>query len=177
MSRNAKAALVTMLALAIPVAAATISTAAARTTGKAAFRGQIIAPARSGVRTVVASMIAVRGVFNGVGRIVEIPSRAGDPDNVVRDDLVFAAGTMHLVSTGQPPRVSLDPQTCAGTVRIRQTAKVEGGTRRFRHATGTFKGRARTYAVLARNADGSCNEQADALLDADAVFGRGTLRF
>jgi type 1 fimbria pilin len=176
MSRIVRAALVTSLAIGMLLAAAGV-TAATRTTGKASFRGQIIAPAQSGSRTVVSSMIAVKGVFSGVGRIVEVPNRRGDADNVSRDDLVFAGGTMHLVSTSQQPHISLDPKTCAGTVRIKQTAKVEGGTRKFRHATGTFKGKVRAYAVLARNPDGSCNEQADALLDADVVSARGTLSF
>ncbi|UGS38394.1 hypothetical protein [Capillimicrobium parvum] len=62
-------------------------------------------------------------------------------------------------------------------MRIKQTGKIQGGTRKFRHATGTFKGTVRAYAVLARNPDGSCNQQADALLDADAFSGRGTLSF
>jgi len=176
MSRNGRAALVTMLAIATPLTALA-GPAAARTTGKASFRGQIIAPARAGSRTVVSSMIAFKGVFNGVGKIVEVPNRPGDPDTVSRDNLVFAAGTMHLVSTSQQPQVTLDTQTCAGTVRIKQTGKVQGGTRKFRHATGTFKGTVVVHAVLARNPDGSCNQQADALLDADVVSGRGTLSF
>src|SRR4051794_23712402 len=114
MTRNVRAALVTMLAIGMPLAASAVP-AAARTTGKASFRGQIIAPAQSGTRTVVSSMIAFKGVFNGVGKIVEVPNRPGDPDNVSRDNLVFAHGTMHLLSTNQQPQVSLDPQTCAGT--------------------------------------------------------------
>lgn len=176
MSRNARAALITMLAIATPLTALAVP-AAAQTTGKASFRGQIIAPAQSGSRTVVSSMIAFKGVFNGVGKIIEVPNRPGDPDNVSRDNLVFAAGTMHLVSTSQEPQITLDPQTCAGTVHINQTGKVHGGTRKFRHATGTFKATVDAYAVLARNPDGSCNQQADALLDADVVSGRGTLAF
>jgi hypothetical protein len=176
MSHNVRAALITMLAIGTPLTALAVP-AAARTTGKASFRGQIIAPAQSGSRTVVSSMIAFNGVFNGVGKIVEVPNRPGDPDNVSRDNLVFAAGTMHFVSTGQQPQITLDPQTCTGTVRIKQTAEVQGGTRKFRHASGTFKGTVNAYAVLARNPDGSCNQQADALLDADVVSGRGTLSF
>jgi hypothetical protein len=38
---------------------------------------------------VVGTAIAARGVFNGVGRIVERPNRPGDSDKVTRDDLVF----------------------------------------------------------------------------------------
>src|SRR3954447_12083676 len=134
MSRNVRAALITMLAIGTPLTASAVP-AAARTTGKASFRGQIVAPAQSGSRTVVSSMIAFKGVFNGVGKIVEVPNRPGDPDNVSRDNFVFARGTMHLVSTSQQPQISLDSQTCAGTVRIKQTGKVQGGTGEFRHAT------------------------------------------
>jgi hypothetical protein len=47
---------------------------------------------------VASSIIVFRGVFNGVGRIVEVPNRPGDPDTVSRDNLVFPGGTMHLRS-------------------------------------------------------------------------------
>jgi type 1 fimbria pilin len=177
MRRNARAALAAVLAVGSPLAAAAVP-AAARTTGRLSFHGQIIAVSRNGQRTVVSSIVAARGVFNGVGKIVEVPNRPGDPDNVSRDDLVFGAGTMHIVNINRgQPQISLDPQTCAATVRIKQTTRIQGGTRKFRHATGTSKSTVRAYAVLARNPDGSCNEQADALLDADVVSGRGTLSF
>ena len=54
---------------------------------------------------------------------------------------------------------------------------VQGGTRKFRHASGTFAGVVRAWGVAARKPDGSCNTQADLLLDADAVSGRGTLSY
>src|SRR4051794_16435559 len=146
MSSNVRAALVTMVAIGVPLATSAVP-AAARTTGTASFRGHIIAPTQSGDRKVVSSMIAFKGIFDGVGTIVEVPNRPDDPGNVSRDDLVFADGTMHLVSTSQQPQISLNPQTCAGTVRIKQTARVQGGTRRFRHATGTFNGTVHAYAV------------------------------
>jgi hypothetical protein len=53
----------------------------------------------SGTRTDISSVAVARGVFDGVGRIVEIPARPGDPPNVSRDDLVYPEGTMHLVNT------------------------------------------------------------------------------
>jgi hypothetical protein len=153
------------------------SPAAARTTGKESFRGQIIAPAESGTRHVVSSIIAAQGVFVGVGRIVEVDSKPADPSNVTRDDLVFPVGTMHIRSTSRAPRMSVDQQTCEVTASIEQTTKVLGGTGKFRHAAGTFTGSVRGWGVAARNADGTCNLQADLLLDADAVSARGTLSF
>src|SRR4051794_22832122 len=172
-----RAALIGLLVIGSPLAAAT-APAAARTTGKAAFRGQIIAPAQRGHRTVASSTIVFRGVFNGVGRIVEVPNRPGDPDTVSRDNLAFPGGTMHLRSKMVgAPHFTLDPATCAFTGRIRQTAKLQGGTGRFRHASGSFKGTVRAYAIAARNPDGSCSQQADALLEADVVSGRGALSY
>jgi hypothetical protein len=165
-------------ALVIPLAVVAVSAApaAARVTGRESSHGQIIAVARNGHRTVVSSIIVLRGVFNGVGQVVEVPNRTGDPDNASRDNLVFAVGTLRIISFNQgQPQISLDPQTCVATVRIKQTTKVTGGTRRFRHASGTFKSRVRAYAALARNPDGSCNQQADALLDSDVLSGHGTM--
>lgn len=151
--------------------------AAARTTGKESFRGQIIAPAKSGTRHVVSSIIALKGVFTGVGKIVEVPNHSGDPANVSRDNLVFQTGTLHIRSTSRAPRISLDQRTCAVTALIKQTTKVQSGTRGFRHASGTFASTVRAWGVAARNPDGSCNPQADPLLDADAVSGQGTFSF
>jgi len=151
--------------------------AAARTTGKESFRGQIIAPAESGTRHVVSSIIVAEGVFTGVGRIVEVANKPGDPPNVTRDDLVYPVGTMHIRSMSRAPRISVNQQFCAVTASIKQTTKVLGGTGKFRHAAGTFTGGVRGWGVAARNADGTCNTQADLLLDADAVSGRGTLSF
>jgi hypothetical protein len=85
---------------------------------------------------------------------------------------------MHLRSTiVGAPHFTLDPATCAYAGRIGQIAKVEGGTGKFCHASGTFKGTVRAYGVAARNGAGSCNQQADSLLEADVVVGRGTLSY
>jgi hypothetical protein len=160
------------LALAIPVAPA-----GARTTGKESFRGQIIAPALRGTRHVVSTIIVTKGAFAGVGKIVEIAKRPGDPGNVSRDNLVFPGGTMHIRSTSQAPQFSINQQTCAIKATIRQKTKVQGGTGMFRHASGTFAGTVRAWGVAARTRNGSCNMHADLLLDADVVSGRGTLSF
>ena len=176
MTLNLRAARGTVLASGLMLATAA-APAAARTTGKESFRGQIIAPAESGTRTVASSIIVGQGVFTGVGKIVEVANRPGDPDNVTRDDLVFPSGTMHIRSTSQSPVFTVDPQTCVVKGRIKQTTKIQGGTRKFRHASGTFKGSVHGWGVAARNPDGTCNQQADLLVDADAVSGRGTLSF
>ena len=153
------------------------SPAGARTSGKASFRGQIIAINQNGSRKVVSSIITVKGVFTGVGTIVEIDNRPGDPENVVRDDLVFPGGTMHIRTTNQAPQFSLDPQTCSATATIKQTARVQGGTGKFRRASGRFTARLRAWGVAARNPDGTCSMEADLLMDADSLSGRGTLSF
>jgi hypothetical protein len=176
MSRNLRAALITVVAIGMPLTAWAIP-AAARTTGKESFRGQIIAPAPSGTRTVVSTIIAAQGVFDGVGKIVEVDNRPGDPANVTRDDLVFPQGTLHIRNTSRAPQFAVDPQTCAVTASLKQTTRIEGGTRRFRHASGTFTGGVHGWGVAARNPDGSCNQQADFLLEADAVSAHGTLSF
>lgn len=157
-----------MLALAVPAGAA-------RATGKESFRGIIAASGETGSRVVVGSLIAAKGVFTGSGRIVEVPNRPSDPDNVSRDDLVFSEGKMHLVSTNKSFAVSVNPKTCAARVRIRQTARVTGGTGKFRHATGRFVGGVRGRGVASRNRDGTCSQKRALLFDADLVSGRGTL--
>jgi hypothetical protein len=88
----------------------------------------------------VSTKILARGVFDGVGRIVEVPNLAGDPDNVSRDDLVFRAGAMHLVSANQTVKLSIDPQTCLFTLSSNKIGTLNGGTRAFAHVSGTFKG-------------------------------------
>src|SRR4051812_25370893 len=111
------------------------------------------------------------------GRDVEVASRPGDSPNVSRDDLVFPRGKIHIVNTSQPPMGSMNPQTCAGTVRIKQITKVRGGTGRFRHASGTFAGTLRGWGVAARKPDGTCEQQAELLLEVDVISMQGTLSF
>ena len=171
-----RSVLKTTLVLAMAAVVVTPVAAATSVSGRELSRGQIIAVAHNGHRTVASSIIVLRGVFNGVGKVVEVPNRPGDPDSASRDNLVFAAGTLRIISlnNGQP-QIRLNAQTCIGTVRIKQTTKITGGTGRFSHAHGTFKGLVRAYAALARNPDGSCNEQADVLLDSDVLSGHGTM--
>ena len=152
--------------------------ALARVSGAESFRGQIIAPAVNGTRHVASSIIAAKGVFDGVGTIVEVANRPGDPDNVNRDDLVFPRGRLHIRSTFKgAPKVSADQTTCAVLARITMTTEVVGGTGIFRGASGRFAGRVRGWGVAARSADGTCDLRSDLLLDADEVAGSGTLSF
>jgi hypothetical protein len=129
MRRQSRRTFGTVLAVGLPLAASG-APAAARTTGNESFKGAIVTSGESGTRTVVSSVIAASGVFTGSGRVVEVDSRPGDPGNVNRDDLVFPQGTMHIRSTSQTPAMSLNPQTCVLTVRIKQGTKIITGSRR-----------------------------------------------
>lgn len=165
-----------MLAIGLTPAIAA-APAAARATGKESFRGVLLASGESGTRVVFSTLIAAHGVFSGAGRIVEVANRPGDPDTVSRDDLVFPGGKMHLINTNKSFTASINPDTCAARIRIRQTAVVRGGTGRFRHAAGRFVGGVQGRGVAPRNPDGTCSQQGALLLEVDAVFGRGTLSF
>jgi hypothetical protein len=174
MRREVRTALGVLLAIGLTLVA-TVAPAAARTTGKESFRGVIVASGESGTRTVVTPLVVARGVFTGDGRVVEVANRPGDPDTVSRDDLVFPRGTMHLVTTNKSFTPSVNPQTCANTVRIRQTQRIRGGTGAFRHAAGRFAGTLRGRGVAARNPDGTCSPQMAQLVEVAVFSMRGTL--
>ena len=176
MRRQLTGALATVVGVGLAVTLS-LAPAAARTTGRESFKGTLVKTAPSGTSSIVSTMIATRGVFKGLGRIAEVEDRPGDPQNVNRDDLVFPEGTIHISETNKPPKISLDRQTCVLTVRLRQTVHVQGGTRRFRHASGTLAGLVRGWGVTARNADGTCSQNAELLVEVDEVSARGTLSF
>src|SRR4051794_1519479 len=123
MSGLAKRALVPALAIGAVLAGST--PAAARTSGAETLSGFIAASGASGTREVVSSAVVATGAFNGIGRVVEIPNRADDPENVSRDDLVFAGGAMHLVTTNLYSTFSIDPRTCIGLFKVKQTQKIQ----------------------------------------------------
>src|SRR5262249_31566054 len=127
--------------------------AAAASSGNETFHGTIVTSGQSGTRTVISSVVVAKGVFSGVGRIVEVPDLPTDPDNVSRDDLVFRSGTMHLVSTTLDASFSLNPHSCLGRVTLQQTGEVTGGTGRFVAATGHSAATVSGQALLARNPD------------------------
>jgi hypothetical protein len=151
--------------------------AAARTSGHETMNGVIVASGKTGTRTVVSSVLVARGVFNGVGRIVEIESLPTDPPDVLRDDLVFAAGTMHLVSQGSPPTFTINPRTCIYSLRAEQTSTITGGTGRFSAASGSFAGTVNAHGLAARDPDGSCSQEQTPLIDVDILTSSGTLSF
>ena len=175
MGRQARVGLGVLLAAGFIAASAT--TAAAQTSGGETFDGTIIASANaSGDRTVQASVIRARGAFDGVGCIVEVANAPGDPDNILRDDLVFAGGSMHLVTTVVDVSVSVDPRSCVAVATVQQTAEIEGGTGAFAAASGSFVGALRARIVLARNPDRSCSESST-VIEIDTISANGTLTF
>jgi hypothetical protein len=176
MKRQVRAALATGLAVGLTLVA-WVAPTAAQTTGRESIKGTIVATGAAAKRTVVSSVIFATGAFTGVGRDVEVASRPGDPQNVSRDDLVFPRGAIHIVNTSQAPVGSMNSQTCAGTVRIKQVTKVRGGTGRFRNASGTFAGTLRGWGVAPRKPDGTCDQQAELLLEVDVISTHGTLSF
>jgi hypothetical protein len=95
----------------------------------------------SGERVELASNIRARGVFNGTGKIVELPPQPGHPENMDRDDLVFRQGTLHLFSFVQDFQiVSFDPNSCRLVVTVTQSTQFAGGTGIFAGASGTGTG-------------------------------------
>jgi hypothetical protein len=149
--------------------------AAAATTSPETFHGTIVASGVSGQRTVVTSVVIARGVFSGVGRIVEVDNLPGDPDNVSRDDLVFPGGSLHLISTTLDSSLSINPDTCTAEVVLQQIGSILGGTGRFTNANGSSTATVRAFAVLARNPDGSCDLEHDTLHEVDLIASNGTL--
>jgi len=170
-----------LLAGAIALGAATVTAApaAAATSGSETFKGTIVASGVSGTRTVITSVIIAKGVFSGVGRIVEVDNQPGDPDNVNRDDLVFASGSMHIVNTIVDFTPSINPRSCVGTATIHQTNEIVGGTGQFAAAKGSFTATVTGQVVLARNPDGSCDFDFahDPLHEVDMIAATGTLSF
>jgi hypothetical protein len=163
---------------ALAISAAPAMPAAAATTGSETFSGTIVTSGLSGTRTVISSVIVFKGVFNGVGQIVEIPNLPSDPPNVSRDDLVFPEGTMHLVGTsGEVTSFSLNPHNCLFRLTVQQTGEIVGGTGEFAAAIGSFTGTATAHGLGARNPDGSCSESQPALHEVDMVAASGTLSF
>jgi hypothetical protein len=164
--------------IALATATATAVPAAAATSGSETFKGAIVTSGVSGTRTVITTVIIVKGAFSGVGRIVEVENQPGDEDRVSRDDLVFARGSMHLVNTTLGnPEPSVNPRSCVATITIHQTGEIVGGTGKFAAAKGSFTATVTARAVLARNPDGSCSLEHDPLHEVDLITATGTLSF
>ena len=116
--------------LAVGMALAVAAPAAAAT-GSETFDGVVVTSGVSGDRVVVNSVVVAKGVFSGVGRVVEIENLPGDPDNVNRDDLVFAEGSIHIVSTIVDFSFSVNPHSCLGRATATATGEITGGTGLF----------------------------------------------
>jgi hypothetical protein len=154
--------------------------AAAQTSGSESYDGTIVASGLSGTRVELASVIRFRGVFNGVGQVIERPSLSGDPDNTARDDLVFADGTIHLLTYfGNVLSLNLNPQSCTASGQMQTTSTVDGGTGIFGGATGSFDNIGGIQALAGRNPDGSCNFDLTMppLHEIDTLSGSGSLSF
>jgi len=153
--------------------------AAAATSGSETVSGRLVTSGVSGTRTTIATVAVAKGVFNGVGRIVEIPNQPGDPANVSRDDLVYPEGTMHLVNTTVGiVSPSLNPHNCLFRVTLQEASQIIGGTGLFAHASGTFTGTISPQGLLPHNPDGSCAAiGTPSLHEVDMVAFSGTLSF
>ena len=151
--------------------------ASAQTTGPETFQGLIVASGATGQRQILAGPIVAKGVFTGAGRVVEVASEPGDPDNLNRDDLVFRQGAMHLLTENGDVQFSLDPVTCRFIVTVQQVGTITGGTDAFTDASGTFTGSVRATGANARNPDGSCSEDVAPLRELDVLAATGTLTF
>ena len=159
MKRLVKGALLAV-GTALAISAAPAMSAAAAASGTETLSGTIVFVAGPGTnsRTVVSSVVRARGVFRGVGRVVELVPPDPATGGVSRDDLVFRGGTMHVVSTpGTLLSFSVNPHSCLFTGTQQLTWDVTGGTGQFDDATGSFTGTVSAVALLARNPDGSCS--------------------
>ena len=165
--------------IAVGTCAAAALPAAAATSGTETLSGTLVTSGVSGTRTTISSVVIAKGVFSGVGRIVELPNLPGDPDNVSRDDLVFPEGTMHLLTTGTGFSFSLNPHNCMFTATFQSSAEVTGGTGQFAAAHGSFPtNTAEAVGLGARDPDGSCSMTLPALHEVDRLTtGGGTLSF
>jgi len=163
--------------IALAVSAATAVPAAAATSGGETVNGILVTSGVSGTRTDISSVAVAKGVFDGVGRIVEIPAQPGDPPNVSRDDLVYPVATMHLVNTTVGFSSTLNPHSCLFRATLQEDSQITGGTGLFAHASGTFTGTISPQGLLPRNPDGSCAVGQPSLHEVDTVTFSGTLTF
>ena len=131
----------------------------------------------SGTRTVLGSVVLARGAFGGAGRIVEVANQPGDPDNMLRDDLLFADGSMHLISTTLDFAVSVDPRSCIVSVTVQQSGSIVGGTGRFAAASGSFTGTLSGRGLARRNSDGSRSQEQALRFEVDKISETRTLSF
>jgi hypothetical protein len=153
------------------------SAAAGETSGPQRFDGGLIVSTKAGKRKVLGTVIAGSGVFNGVGRLVERTNHPGEGNNISRDDLVFADGTLHILNRTRHMSFALNRNACTAKFKAQQTTTIDGGTRKFAGATGTFAGTVTGSGTLHRKPDGSCDLRQGPLAEIDVVAATGTLAF
>lgn len=175
-ARQLRAVLSALVTVGITLAVLS-SPALAQTTGSETFHGVLVVSGASGTRELVSSVIVAKGVFNGVGHVVERENLPGDPDNVSRDDLVFADGIIHIVNVNLAASFELNPRSCIAHFTVQQTSTVEGGTGLFAHAAGSSAATVTGLGRARRNADGSCAADQAALFEVDRLTASGTLSF
>jgi hypothetical protein len=161
--------------LAAVIGLAVLVPAAAGASGTETLEVTLVVSGASGARNVITAVVVAKGLFRGNGRLVEVENMPGDPDNVSRDDLVFAGGTVHILSTFVDFSASVNPDSCRITVTILQTTEVVGGTGQFSGASGSFDSTLNGKGSLARNPDGSCAFNQQQLHEEDKIELIGTL--
>jgi hypothetical protein len=174
--RQLRAALGALVTVGIMLAVSS-SPAAAQTTGSETFHGVLVVSGAAGGRELVSSVVVARGVFNGVGHVVERENLPGDPENVSRDDLVFADGIIHIVNVTLAATFEINPRSCIAHFTAQQTSTVEGGTGLFARATGSSAATVTGLGRARRNADGSCAADQAPLFELDRLTASGTLSF
>jgi hypothetical protein len=175
MMRQAARALGALVAVVIGLAV--LVPASGATSGSETFDVTLVVSGASGGRDVIAAVVVAKGVFRGNGWLVEVENLPTDPDNVSRDELVFAAGTLHLLSTFVDFSASVNPNSCRLSVTILQTTEIVGGTGQFAAASGSFDSTLSGKGSLSRNADGSCALDQQPLHEVDRIELIGTLTF
>jgi hypothetical protein len=163
--------------LAAVIAFASSAPAMATTSGSQTFDGVIVVSGASGTREVVSSVIIAKGVFRGIGHVVEIPDLPGDPDNVLRDHLVFAAGSIEIRSVAGDLSLSLNPLSCIYSASVPGTGTVVGGTNLFAAASGTYTSTVTAWGLARRDVDGNCSFDLQPLYEVDRVATNGSLSF
>jgi hypothetical protein len=151
--------------------------AAAKTSGKQTFNGIIVVSGASGTRDVVNSIVIAKGVFRGIGRVVEIPDLPGDPPNVLRDHLVFAPGGIEIRTVAGDPSFSLNPLSCIYSASVQGTGTIVGGTKLFAAAAGTYTSTVTAWGLARRDPNGECTLEQQPLYEVDKFAISGSLSF
>jgi hypothetical protein len=163
--------------VAIAISFAISVPATAKTSRNQTFKGVIVASGASGTREVVSSVVIAKGVFRGIGRVVEIADVPGDPANVSRDDLVFPVGSIHIRNVNVDFSMSLNPKSCNYTGHVQQTGTFVGGTRLFAAATGNYTSTVDAFGRARRDLAGNCTLEQDPLYEVDMFAISGSLSF